>query len=1262
MCEWRKKLKLVAVLFLAALIFPSWATADSMAEYEHIPPIAEIGVDSNVVLVMDYSGSMQFPAHYDTVFHGYDWEWDWEEGWELATEVAEVEGEAEYDPEEDYYGYFDVEKWYTYDSGAGRWILHTDEDVGEEDRIGYDGKVAGNLLNFLLTSRMDAAHQSLIGGNTAYCDEEEGYCILQLQGAKREEIDVTINGDECTFNAEPEGFGDWEIGDYSKVDHIFSLTGSDCDFDLDDKKTNVKVDARDRAGIIQNNAGHVQFSIIPYASDHYKDDFPCEENRACEGEVEYGGYQDNATELINLIEDTVPFGGTHTGEAMQTARHYLEGDYEKDGEEWYENKKDPYYEDVFVGYDKDDEPEYETQEAWCRDSFVVLISDGIWNGDVDPVDPAWNMHTGPGDSRHDDLREDLEDTQYATTYGLFAFGPLEGEGEDLPDNAGVNSMKAVSLFGNFKDTEHDCGHHHPCDGDENLDWPDDDDSRDWEEHEDLEHDIGSYYRADSGPEMASSLAELFARIRHGASAGTSLAAITEERSTGHLINQAVFYPEKSFDEDDDADRSVDWIGRLFAYWFVSDHYLEEVDVQNIREDSVRNAELDFTEDHILEFASSEGDLEIEVYEPEEDGSKGEHIDTYQSLDEVTPVWEAGEELRDKEAGDRNIYTAGSEGLTEFSSDNDDFSHETLGTEEDLFPDPFWDEDDETPKHGDLIDYLRGISGDSLFEDTGDGYRCRRTGTGDADGSGEGVWKLGDIMRSTPATVQYEDYSMVFTGANDGMLHAFRMGELDVTSDGTRLLDHADDNQPNMDKLGQEEWAFVPQSSLPYMRFLAHPHYSRINFVDLSPYIIQTEDERKILIGGMRFGGATGAEGQQQKADSVNPPSDTCDDPQGEDCVGRSSYFALDITDPEDPEYLWEFSHEDLGFSYSGPAHIQRRDDGGDGEWQHYVMFASGPTNYDGSSDQDLSFFVLDLFEGAQGLIDGDDVYTTNEGSSFGARLFTEGIAMEDNQTDYILVGWGKMGNNPKGGVMNIYTGMYDNNGDPDIAGWFDWGNFKNYVNTDNPVVSEVVSMKCFGQWHFYFGTGQYFDHFELAHSQNNHLYGVPFACDADGECDSGTVNTINDHSEFEECESVYMETGKVDGWSVELDDAEGEFLRERNYAKPEVTHMDTVLFNTAQPNSQICEFGGQSRAWARSCATGWAFGDDRCEYGTSLEDFAYLVQLSGGAIVQYTEEDFLDEDGNPRGHTEWDEGLPSEEGGLPMTGSVTGEMMLWLEK
>jgi type IV pilus assembly protein PilY1 len=175
----------------------------------------------------------------------------------------------------------------------------------------------------------------------------------------------------------------------------------------------------------------------------------------------------------------------------------------------------------------------------------------------------------------------------------------------------------------------------------------------------------------------------------------------------------------------------------------------------------------------------------------------------------------------------------------------------------------------------LVQYIHGI--DSYDQDV------------DGDATEKRDWILGDILHSKPLVVNYASYTflaaneadcnvnktVVFAGANDGMLHAFK------------------------DCDGSEAWAFIPQDLLPNLKYLTsitHPY-----FVDGSPSVyiydadkdgnIETGD-RVVLLFGERRGGGQG----------VAPAT--------------GFYYALDVTDPLAPQYLWRISNTE---SPSGAA-------------------------------------------------------------------------------------------------------------------------------------------------------------------------------------------------------------------------------------------------------------------------------------------------------------------------------------------------------
>lgn len=155
---------------------------------------------------------------------------------------------------------------------------------------------------------------------------------------------------------------------------------------------------------------------------------------------------------------------------------------------------------------------------------------------------------------------------------------------------------------------------------------------------------------------------------------------------------------------------------------------------------------------------------------------------------------------------------------------------------------------------------------------------------------------GDILHSEPAIFDYfadEDdpgRRMIYFGANDGMLHA--------VNDSVDVAIAATD--------GTEAWAFIPPNQLSRLRNLLGDVHTY--FVDSTPMIYHHDialdeieagdgfvngDDQVILVSGLRKGGR--------------------------------SYFALDVTDPDSPKYLWEISPDSpvsypmLGESWSEPS-------------------------------------------------------------------------------------------------------------------------------------------------------------------------------------------------------------------------------------------------------------------------------------------------------------------------------------------------------
>ncbi|MDQ7038290.1 MAG: PilC/PilY family type IV pilus protein [Aquificota bacterium] len=769
-------------------------------------------------------------------------------------------------------------------------------------------------------------------------------------------------------------------------------------------------------------------------------------------------------------------------------------------------------------------------------------------------------------------------------------------------------------------------------------------SPDWDRNGDGLPD--TFLNARNAIEIKRSLLAFIRDILKRTSAASSVSILSRRGTAGQNVIQAVFYPQKPFPNEN----KLDWVGYLYNYWFY-----QTPSEQSIREDTNRNRILDLDQDYKLKFVvDSAGNLKIEAYD-----NNDNLVTVYNSLDEVNPLWEAGEILKNTDPASRNIYTVDVNGnMVEFTVANKSSFAQLLGDTA-SFPQCLSASGDPVDN---LINFIRGSHVD--------GCRDRRV---DQQGN---TWKLGDIVYSTPAIVDYGDFGMVFVGANDGMLHAFRLGAL--RTDGlsanqvVKLCDQLTGNCTDLE-IGKEEWAFIPQNVLPYLRELADPNYVHRYFVDLQPYIIRLDTnndgfpDRAVLIGGMRLGGGCGCTDPACE----NPPPDVCNPNDPANCRGLSSYFALDITDPFNPRFLWEFTHPDLGFSYSGPAHITK---GG----KHFVMFLSGPTDPCGNSVQELKIFVLEMdtdcriarryiFYGnaTPALTDGYTVVSVPAlarfSRAFGGRLFTEGVDGDgDGETDAVFFGvnWkpGQGQGKWKGNVMVVrVTGSDPTNWDVQAILNFPQG------KEAGPVTAKVEHMRCFGMNYIFFGTGRWFYRDDEPGDPNNSadteaLYGVRI----DDCLENGNCNINQAKNSAEACQEL-QSGSRVFAWKVELDPRGGGYFKERAISDPAVTDFDVVFFATTKPTDNICGFGGDSRLWGLNCATGDSLLSTACPgfIAQVPPEMSVLLQLSRGNIEQFGRKDF---EGGKRATKEVPGTTPESPPAVPGGQAVRGKMILWIER
>ena len=253
----------------------------------------------------------------------------------------------------------------------------------------------------------------------------------------------------------------------------------------------------------------------------------------------------------------------------------------------------------------------------------------------------------------------------------------------------------------------------------------------------------------------------------------------------------------------------------------------------------------------------------------------------------SPEWTAGGRLASKPWTSRNIYVHNPQGTG--AGKYTTFEWSNLGAKQ---KDALLSED--------VVNFLRGDR--SKEESQAGGTLRTRTGV------------LGDIVNSTPIYVgrpnarlhagakfngaasygafvqaQQERMDVVYVGANDGMLHAFDA------------------------ETGDEVYAFVPNAAIMNeLADLSNPAYKHRYFVDGDMAIADVYVGGKwktVLVGTLGRAGA--------------------------------GVFALDVTDPEDVEFLWEKSADELpalGANVGRPVIAQIAD----GDWR--VLLGNGHDN------------------------------------------------------------------------------------------------------------------------------------------------------------------------------------------------------------------------------------------------------------------------------------------------------------------------------
>ncbi len=1311
------------VVLLGLPLYGQVSTPAANVNYCVQPLFSSATVKPNIMIVQDQSGSMQFPAYFGCNLDSYSGTLG-----NCCVRNTPADGYAndKYRANQNYYGYFENESYYQYVTANNRFEINA--TCGNTNRIGTAGCISGNLLNWITTTRTDVVRKALTGGRRYSSDTTS--VTLQSEGARFDEtggsyscntppatwrrstlykpgdtvtypsgstnyyVCITRHTSRSTFDATEATY--WTTAVYDYVEYFndntlnctfriaatdtatrqLTISGSSCPLGtltgayvrVKKNKPVVNSVTQERWGIVHEFFDKVSFEFMIFKSDAISN---------------YGKIMNGKTDptkstdedgLYTNINTTLPYYGTPTGQAMKSAREYFR---QKDQGLSYgtgnvssfvalgDGRKDPWY---------DYNSTTSTSSAIpCRQSYILLLSDGNWNvgsaPDDDPAQIAYNLHTA--DQRTASLSNAVDRSQTVSTYTIYAFGDKD------TDTAakGRQSMITTAIMGGFAYDSTETGPMPygftslPADSREvtypisgcNPSGTWDAQCTEWDkEKTGLPYNFFEFTEEDDGEVLVNRItAAIYDMVRHSSS-GTAASVLASSEGSGANLIQAVYYPKRLFTNGE-----IDWTGTLQALWYYLDPKFAN---SGIREDFDQNKILNLGIDPSLVFFFKQSENKTKALR----GGATE-ID----LDEVRNLWEAGVVLWKTDPANRRLYTwtDSKTTLMDFNESNASLLMNYLQAKD-------------TAEATNIIKFTYGYAPPDVPA-TFRGRLAKLTYQGTEETH---VWKLGDIVSSTPRSKtgealqdyhksrphgyddrtydlytsdknadgtdntsgRYKVKGIVYAGANDGMLHAFHLGELKTGKDYITAPDLA---RMDGSSLGQELWAYIPKNALPYLRYMSDAGYQHVFTVDGAPQLIdvsapvspgdassgvsqneRTRDSwRTILIGSMGIGGAS------------RPQSGTCAG-AGTDCVkapidkdgyrdiGRSSYFALDVTNPyNSPQPLWEFNHDNLGFTTSNVAALRVNDPAGDkttnGRW--FAVIASGPTGpinttdfqFMGRSDQNLRIFILDLMSG--NIVRTIDTGIANAfgGSIRNAMIDADKGSLSDvgkYSDDALYIGYTKKSGSiwNKGGVVRLLTGN-----DPNPANWT-WSKVMDDIGPVTSAVTKLQDRKEGKVW-LYFGTGRFFyrtnggDTIDDADSQQA-IYGVREPCYVhDTNKYDGTCTTTVSAGALKDMTSTGTGSVDDDGWIINLTATSSTTKAERIITDPTASTNGVVYFVSMSPSTDTCAGGGNTYLWAVDYKTGGS-------PITEANQGKALIQISSGAIASLDLKTALTEKNNRR--------------------------------
>ncbi len=501
----------------------------------------------------------------------------------------------------------------------------------------------------------------------------------------------------------------------------------------------------------------------------------------------------------------------------------------------------------------------------------------------------------------------------------------------------------------------------------------------------------------------------------------------------------------------------------------------------------------------------------------------------------------------------------------------------------------------------LVNFLRGdrSNEEGTAPDNSKFYRRRTHVLGDIVSaqpqySGAPKWNFSDSGYAAYKSAKASRLPLVFAAANDGMLHAFNANT------------------------GVEVWAYIPTLVLPRLYTLADKHYS-----DKHQYFV---------------------EGTPQVADFCpNAPLSTCSSSEWKTIIvgglngGGTGYYALDITDPNNPALLWEFAHDNMGYTFGNPQ-VTKMDDG---TW--VVLVTSGYNNCPKLATTAQKDCAKNTTGDGQGYLyvlkAGTGEVLSTIATAVGSMTAPSGLGKIVAHEDATNVSRRVYGGDLNGNVwrFSIGSGGYTAH---KLATLQDSSNVPQPI-MDKPQVTTVNSLPV-----VYVGTGRYLStgdvggapkqsFYAIKDPLNSTFYGSPRTSTnfirktaIDGTCPDGTDIAVCSPGDRVRTltQSVGLATDSLtnmDGWIVDFPAGAGELA----FTDPKLV-LGTITFTTSIPSAltstDVCRSNaspteGTSFLYMLDYLTGGTVGNSNGVAGTSLGQgiatSPQYSQLQDGSVI-----------------------------------------------